>query len=283
MIYAKAKAEDKSFYVILDYYLEMVRSIHQRTYDLIGKQVAGSNPLMFCEGGFYGGHLKPNETIGNLVKNYFTASFGITALNELSVLATGKSLRESRDFAISTIDYIQSRIDYFKRIDGYAYSIYGVPAESLSGLQVQQFRKKYGIIEGVSDREYFTNSFHLHVSEDVSPIEKQDMEHELFDKHTGGHIQYVRIDNPDNLQAIADLVKRGVLEYGLYQGTNLNACTCNKCGYQGNDFNGECPRCESTDYNEFVRICGYLGFSRKNGDWTLNDCKMAENSDRKSM
>ncbi|MGL5715386.1 MAG: anaerobic ribonucleoside-triphosphate reductase, partial [Paraclostridium sp.] len=153
----------------------------------------------------------------------------------------------------------------------------------LCGRQALNFRNKFGVIEGVSDRDYFSNSFHLHVSEAITPFEKQDGEAELFHKHTGGHIQYVRIDNPENIEAVKAIVKRGVLELGLYQGTNLNACTCNICGHQGNDFKGSCPECGGNDYNEFNRICGYLGFSRKNGDWTLNDAKLSEIKDRISM
>lgn len=283
LIFQNAKDKGLDFFEEVIKYVDMIRDIHYRTYDYIGKQVAGSNPLMFCEGGFYGGHLDKDEQIGPLVKKYFTASFGTTALHELTVLATGKSLKEDSSFANKVIDVIQERINFWKKEDGYGYSIYGTPAESLCGLQVEQFRKKFGIIEGVSDKDYFSNSFHCHVSEDITPFEKQDHEVELFHKHTGGHIQYVRIDNPDNKEAVRAIVKRGVLDLGLYQGTNLNACTCNVCGHQGNDFDGQCPECGARDYNEFNRICGYLGFSRKNGDWTLNDAKISEIKDRKSM
>ena len=261
----------------------MVRNIQHRTYDYIGKQKASSNPLMFMEGGFWKGRLKADDTIEELVKTGFTASFGITALHELTVLATGKSLKEDNSFANKVIDAIQSRIDFWKEKDGYRYSIYGTPAESLCGRQAVNFRKRFGVIEGVSDRDYFSNSFHLHVSEDITPFEKQDGEVELFHKHTGGHIQYIRINNSKNLDAVEAMVKRGVLELGLYQGTNLNACTCNVCGHQGEDFNGTCPSCGGKDYNEFNRICGYLGFSRKNGDRTLNDAKMSEIKQRVSM
>lgn len=263
-------------------YVDMVRDIHMRTYELIGKQKAASNPLMFTQGGFKGGHLNPEDEVKSITDT-FSASFGITALHELTMLCEGKSLLESKLTANYVIDVIQSRIDHWKEVDGKAYSIYGTPAESLCGTQVRQFRDKFGSIAGVSDRDYFSNSFHCHVSEEINPFEKQDNEVELFHKHTGGHIQYVRIDNPDNLQAMKDIVLRGVLGLGLYQGTNLNACTCNGCGHEGNDFDEKCPVCGSHDYNEFNRICGYLGFTRKNGDWTMNDAKISEVKDRKSM
>ena len=77
---------------------------------------------------------------------------------------------------METLEYINKRVEEFKNEDGHLYAIYGTPAENLCGVQVQQFRKKYGIIENVSDREYVSNSFHCHVTEEITPIEKQDLE-----------------------------------------------------------------------------------------------------------
>lgn len=108
-------------------YVDMIRDIHCRTYDYIGKQRAGSNPLMFCEGGFYGGHLDKDDFIAPIVKKYFTASFGTTALNELCILHNGKHIAEDNTFANEVIDSIQNRINYWKEKDGYGYSIYGTP------------------------------------------------------------------------------------------------------------------------------------------------------------
>ena len=283
LIYKNAVTKGLNYESEIIKYVDMCIDIHDRTYDYIGKQKAGSNPLMFTQGGFYGGNLNPEDEIGPLIKEFFTASIGTTALHELTVLVSGKSLLENKEVANHFIDVVQDRINFHKERTGYAYSIYGTPAESLCGLQVEQFRKMFGIIEGVSDRDYFSNSFHCHVSEEIHAFEKQENEYELFHKHSGGHIQYIRIDNPKNTEAVQALVKHGVKDLGLYQGTNLNACTCNVCGHNGNDFNGACPICHAQDYNEFNRICGYLGFSRKNGDWTLNQAKLSEVSDRKSM
>ena len=89
-----------------------------------------------------------------------TASFGITALNELQELYNGKSIAEDGQFALDVLKYINRKVNEFKEKDGYLYAIYGTPAESLCGLQVEQFRKMYGIVKGVSDRPYVSNSFH---------------------------------------------------------------------------------------------------------------------------
>ena len=175
---------------MLDYYLELIRKLHIRTYAYLGEMRASTNPLAYCEGGFYGGHLKPSDKIKPIMKTA-TASFGITALNELQELYNGKSLVEDGNFVLETLEYINQKVMQFKKEDGNLYAIYGTPAESLCGLQVEQFRKKYGIIEGVSDRPYVSNSFHCHVTEDLTPVEKQDLEGRFWNLCNGGKIQYV--------------------------------------------------------------------------------------------
>ena len=171
MILAKARQENRDFFEVLDYYLNLIRQLHLRTYDYLGEMKASINPLGFCEGGFYGGHLGLHDKIKPVLESA-TASFGITALNELQELYNKKSLVEDGEFALQTLQYINDRVNEFKKEDHRLYAIYGTPAESLCGLQIEQFRKKYGIIAGVSDRPYVSNSFHCHVTEDITPISK---------------------------------------------------------------------------------------------------------------
>ena len=149
MILAKARQESKDFYEVLDYYLNLIRQLHIRTYAYLGEMRASTNPLAYCEGGFLGGNLKLSDKIKPLLKSA-TASFGITALNELQMLYNGKSLVEDGQFALEVMEHINSKINEYKEEDGNLYAIYGTPAENLCGLQVKQFRNKYGIIEGLS-------------------------------------------------------------------------------------------------------------------------------------
>ena len=179
MILAKARQESRDFYEVLDYYLELIRRIHIRTYAYLGELKASTNPLAYCEGGFYGGHLGLHDKIKPLLKTA-TASFGITAFNELQQLYNKKSLVEDGQFALEVLEHINRKIEEFKEEDGNLYAIYATPAENLCGLQVKQFREKYGIIENVSDREYVSNGFHCHVTEDITPIEKQDLEYRFW-------------------------------------------------------------------------------------------------------
>ncbi len=280
MIYAKAKKESKNFYEVLDYYLELIRKIHIRTYEYLGELKASINPLAFCEGGFYGGHLKYNEKIKPILKSA-TASFGITALNELQELHNGKSLVQDGKFALEVMEYINKKINEFKEQDGNLYAIYGTPAESLCGLQVEQFRKKYGIVENVSDRGYISNSFHCHVSEKITPIEKQDLEKRFWDLLNGGKIQYVKYPISYNTKAIETLVKRA-MDMGFYEGVNLSLAYCDDCGHQ--ELNMDvCPKCGSRNLTKIDRMNGYLSYSRVKGDTRLNEAKMEEIKDRVSM
>ena len=130
MILAKAQAENKDFHEVLDYYLNMIRDIHRNTIEYLGKMRAGSNPLAYCEGGFLGGNLGPDEPIRPLL-DAATVSFGITALNELQELYNGKSIAEDGQFALDTLKYINAKIAEFKRQDGILYAIYGTPQKRL--------------------------------------------------------------------------------------------------------------------------------------------------------
>lgn len=280
MILAKSRQESKDFYKVLDEYLELIRGLHKRTYDYIGELRASVNPVAFCEGGLYGGHLKPEEKIKPILPP-MTMSYGITALNELQRLYNGKSIREDGEFALEVMKYIQSYIDKIKEEDHILYAIYGTPAESLCGLQVEQFRKIYGIVENVSDKSYVSNSFHCHVSEDMSPIEKQDKEERFWGYFNGGKIQYCRYNLGYNKEAIKTLVLRA-MEKGFYEGVNLAMCYCEDCGYQQVEMD-LCPKCGSNKITKIDRMNGYLGFTRVHGETRYNEAKNDEIKDRVSM
>ena len=280
MILAKARKESRDFYEVLDYYLELIRRLHIRTYAYLGEMRASTNPLAYCEGGFYGGHLKLTDKIKPVLKSA-TASFGITALNELQMLYNWKSLVEDGAFALEVMEHINRRVDEFKEEDDNLYAIYGTPAENLCGLQIRQFREQYGIIEGVSDRPYVSNSFHCHVSEDITPIQKQDLENRFWNLSNGGKIQYVKYPIGYNTLAIKSLIRRA-MDMGFYEGVNLSLSYCDDCGHEELQMD-VCPKCGSKNLTKIDRMNGYLSYSRVHGDTRLNAAKMAEIADRKSM
>lgn len=184
-----------------------------------------------------------------------------------------KSIFEDGEFALKTMEYINEKVAKFKEEDN-VLSIYGTPAESLCGLQIEQFRKKYGIIENVSDRGYVSNSFHCHVSEDITPIEKQDSEKRFWNLLNGGKIQYVKYQINYNDTAMKTLVRRA-MKLDFYEGVNLSLSYCDDCGQSelGMEF---CSKCGGNNLTKIERMNGYLSYSRVQGDTRLNDAKMEE-------
>lgn len=283
MIYMKSKTEGKDPFDELDYYLEITRKIHKKTRSYLGELRASSNPMAFTQGGLIDGFLKPNDKISPCLRSA-TASFGYIGLNELNRLYNGKSIYEDGEFPLKYLSHMNDKVNEFKEEDEILFSLYGTPSESYCGLSVELFKKKFGVIENVSDRDYFTNSFHCHVSEGINPIEKMKSESRFWDKTPGGRIQYVRISNSYNYEAMTSLV-REAMKMGLYFGLNRPLGYCMDCGYEfTNDSDGGCPHCHSENVVTLQRVCGYLGFSRSTtGISRMNKAKMSEVHDRKSM
>lgn len=279
-----------AFWKVLDDRLEFIRGFFKKRYDIIRNQKCSSNPLAFTQGGFYEGTKDPDDTVGDLVR-YMTASFGITALDETTYLWSGKRLlEEGGKFSAQVLRHLKEKLAQFKKEDGYLYAIYGTPAESLCATQAKQYDKfcRDEHIDNVFKHtehyspEYFTNSFHVNVTEEITPFEKQDHEFEDFHLCEGGHIQYVRLDSPQNLDAVRAVIVRG-MEKGFYQGVNFDSAYCGDCGTHSTNVLFTCPHCGSHNLSVISRVCGYLGYSNVNGHSRMNDGKMAEIRNRKSM
>ena len=279
LIYMECSKKKLNFIEEVKKYTQMCIDFLDRRYEQIASMKCSSNPLGFCEGGFVGGNKNPDDLVGNIVNN-MGASIGITALNELSVLRNGCELHlcdeEEYRNIVEVVEAIKELVNKNCSNERH-YSLYGTPAESLCGTQCEQFRKRFGIVEGVSDKPYFNNSFHMPVTADISPIEKMNLEYELFHIINGGHIQYVRVDEPENKQAIKKLVKYG-MKKGFYQGININCISCEDCGEHFRKHPTVCPKCGSKNILEVGRVCGYKGFMNR-----MNDAKLAEIAERKCM
>lgn len=277
----KDKNIDDVFFETLNYYLEIIRKIHIRTFEYFSHKKAGTNPLAFCQGGILNGHFSPDQEIGREFLRPMTASFGITALNETQFLYNGKSLAQDQQFAIKILEYLEDYKNKISQQDGILYALYGTPAESLCGLQVEQFRKMFGETKGVTDKPYTSNSFHCAVYENITPIQKQDIEYKMYHYCKGGAIQYCRYPLGYNKEAIKTMVRRA-MKMGFYEGVNLQLDYCEDCGEQFID-SDVCPKCKSENITRIERMNGYLGYSRVNGRSMYADHKLAEFKDRKSM
>lgn len=251
LILAYSQKNNVDFFSVVDARLETIRNFFKKRYALIRHTKACTNPMAFMQGGFYKGNLKADDEIGDLV-NYMTASFGVTALNELNILGSGKTLYQDPWFAQTVLKHINDKVEQFKKEDGYLYAVYGTPAENLCGVQAKQYADYTGDHQF---GEYFTNSFHMHVNENITPFEKQDAEYEMFHMCNGGHIQYVRVTNPENLQALKALVLRG-MEKGYYQGINFDSVYCEDCHKHSTNAMNKCPHCGSSKLSVISRVCG---------------------------
>lgn len=281
MIALEAKKKNKDFYKMLDYYLELIRNLHKKTFEFLSHKKASTNPLGFMQGGFLNGHKKAGEELGEEYLRPMTMSFGITALNELEQAWHGKSIVEDGSFALEVMQYINEYVNRIKKEDNILYAIYGTPAESLAGLQAKQIKESFGVIKNVSDKGYVTNSFHCGVWENITGFEKQDYENRFWNLLNGGKIQYVRYPIMYNLEAMKNTIRRA-MELGFYEGVNLSLAYCEECGYQELEMD-ECPKCGSKLITKIDRMNGYLGYTRVHGESRYNKSKMEEIKDRKSM
>lgn len=277
----KARSVEEIFFSELTYYCDLIRCVHRRTFDTFAKKKAGTNPLAFCQGGIYGGHKNPEEILGREFLRPMTATFGITALNETQYLYNGKSLVEDNSFALKILEFMhQYKIKYTQE-DKILYALYATPAESLCGLQVEQFRKMFGEVKGMTDKPYTSNSFHCAVYEKITPVQKQDIEYKMYHYCTGGAIQYCRYPLGYNIEAMIKMVRRA-MDMGFYEGVNLQLDYCEDCGHQFID-SDTCPKCGSGNLTRIERMNGYLGYSRVKGRTMYADHKLAEFKDRVSM
>lgn len=292
MIYQKSKVENKDFFEVFDYYLEMIRGIHRRTIKYLKDKMKGaSNPLAFMEGGFDDGYVGPNEPVDAVFK-HSTISYGYGGLSELQKLYNGKDYVEDHSFALQVMKHFNEVINRFKEEDHILYAIYGTPGESWLPKACEQFIAKYGNIEGITDKGFFSNSFHVHVDADITPIEKMELENEFFPYSKGGAICHVKIPaiGDEMLEGVKTLI-RHAMALGNYQSINHAQNRCTDCGNHWcgddtlpDDENYRCPKCGSLNTIGIRRMCGYLGYSKTLlGPSKFNDGKTKEFKLRKNM
>ena len=214
--------------------------------------------------------LQPGETIDSLLHGgYSSISLGYIGLYEVTKLMTGVSHTEPKgtEFALKIMNRLREATDTWKRNTGIGFALYGTPAESLCYRFAEIDRKKYGDIEDITDKGYYTNSYHVDVREKIDAFSKFKFESQFQNISSGGAISYVEIPNlRHNLPALEELVKF-IYDNIQYAEFNTKSDYCQVCGYDGeiiiNDkLEWECPQCHNKDHNKMNvtrRTCGYLG------------------------
>lgn len=214
--------------------------------------------------------LKPGETIDPLLHNgYSTISLGYIGLYEVTKLMTGVSHTDPKGtaFALKVMNRLREACDTWKRNTGLGFGLYGTPAESLCYRFAEIDKRKFGVIKDVTDKGYYTNSYHVDVREKIDAFSKFKFESQFQTISSGGAISYVEIPNlRHNLPALEELVKY-IYDNIQYAEFNTKSDYCQVCGYDGeiiiNDkLEWECPQCHNKDHNKMNvtrRTCGYLG------------------------
>ena len=260
------------FWKILEERLELChRALRCRHERLLGT-VSDVAPILWQHGAL--ARLKKGETIDKLLYNgYSTISLGYAGLHEMCVCMTGHShtAPEGHDFALAVMQKLNDKCKEWKEAENISYSVYGTPLESTTYKFAKCLQKRIGIIPGVTDKNYITNSYHVHVAEKIDAFNKLKFESEFQKLSPGGAISYVEVPNlQTNIPAVLSVMKF-IYENIMYAELNTKSDYCENCGYDGEikivtDDSGklvwECPNCGNRDQAKlFVarRTCGYIG------------------------
>ena len=261
------------FWKILDERLELChRALRCRHERLLGT-VSDVAPILWQHGAL--ARLKKGETIDKLLYNgYSTISLGYAGLYEMCVRMTGEShtAKKGHDFALAVMQKLNDKCAEWKAAENISYSVYGTPMESTTYKFAKCLQKRFGRIKGVTDKNYITNSYHIHVTEPINAFDKLTFESEFQKLSPGGAISYVEVPNMQhNIPAVL-AVMRHIYETIMYAELNTKSDFCEACGYDGEiqiikpmkqgKLVWECPNCGNRDTDTlFVarRTCGYIG------------------------
>ena len=263
-----ADGDEEKFWKLLDERLELCKeALMCRHYALLGT-TSDISPIHWRYGAI--ARLKQGEKIDKLLKDgYSTISLGYIGLYETTKLMKGVShtTEEGHEFALRVMKHLREKTEEWKKETGIGFGLYGTPAESLCYRFARIDTEKFGTIEDVTDKGYYTNSYHVDVREKIDAFKKLAFESEFQNISSGGAISYIEIPNMQkNLQALEDIVKF-IYENIQYAEFNTKSDYCHVCGYDGeikiNDNDEwECPQCGNKDHNKMNvtrRTCGYLG------------------------
>ena len=259
------------FWDIFDERLELCHRALRARHERLKGTPSDVAPILWQYGAL--GRLKKGEPIDKLLYGgYSTISLGYAGLYECVKYMTGKSHTDdaAKPFALSVMQRMNDKCNEWKKAENIDYSPYGTPLESTTYKFAKALQKRFGIIEGITDKNYITNSYHVHVSEDIDAFTKLKFESEFQKLSPGGAISYVEVPNmQDNLEAVMSLL--GFIYYNImYAELNTKSDYCQECGYDGEikivkdkgKLLWKCPKCGNTDQSKLNvarRTCGYIG------------------------
>lgn len=270
------KSLETDFIELLDKKIHEAKDMLIERYNWIIKQNPNSAKFMYENGVMLG---YDGKTVESAMK-HGTLAIGQIGLAETLQILIGKdhTTEEGMELAKRIEGLFKKRCAEFKKDEHLNFGVYYTPAENLCYTSMKKFKKDYGIIPNVSDRDYFTNSIHVPVWKEVDPFEKIDIESQLTGYSNAGCITYVELDSgaKNNLEALEVLVNYAMDKDIPYFAINVPNDTCLDCGYT-DEFNDECPMCHSHNIQQLRRVTGYL-----TGDYktAFNYGKQKETEDR---
>ena len=263
-----AKGNEEIFWKLLDERLLLCKKALMCRHNALLGTLSDASPIHWQYGAI--ARLKKGETIDKLLNSCFsTISLGYIGLYELTKLMKGVShtSKEGEEFSVRVMKYLKDTVDKWKTETGLGFALYGTPAESLCYRFAKIDKEKFGDIKDVTDKGYYTNSYHVDVREKINAFDKLKFESKYQNISSGGAISYVEIPNmKNNLEALEEIVKF-IYDNIQYAEFNTKSDYCQVCGFDGeiiiNDENEwECPQCGNKDHSKMNvtrRTCGYLG------------------------
>ena len=262
----------EAFWKIFDERLDLCYRALMCRHNRLRGTLSDAAPILWQNGAL--ARLKKGETIDRLLYGgYSTISLGYAGLYECVKYMTGKSHTDqaATPFALEVMEYMNKACNRWKDETNIGFSIYGSPIESTTYKFAKCLQKRFGIIEGVTDRSYITNSYHVNVSEEIDAFSKLKFESQFQALSTGGAISYVEVPNmQNNIPAVLGII-RYIYDNIMYAELNTKSDFCQECGFDGEiqivtDESGklvwECPKCGNRDENKLNvarRTCGYIG------------------------
>lgn len=263
-----ANKDMKKFWEVLDERLDLCREALMVRHNLLLGTPSDISPIHWQHGGI--ARLEKGEKIDPLLKNgYSTLSLGYVGIYEMTqaMLGVSHTTEEGEEFALQVMNHLKDACDSWKKETGLGFGLYGTPGESLTSRFCRIDKQKFGEIRNVTDRMYYTNSYHVHVTEEIDAFEKLKFESQFHDISLGGCISYVEVpDMSKNLPAVEQIINY-IYHNIQYAEINTKPDVCFKCGYTGeikldDDMQWYCPNCGNKDKDEMQvmrRTCGYIG------------------------
>ncbi len=263
-----ANGDDNMFWTLLNRRLELCKEALMYRYELLRGTISDVSPIHWQYGGL--ARLQKGETIDRLLHNgYATISLGYIGLYELTKLMTGEThtSEKGQEFAVKVLKKLKETTEAWKKETGLGFGLYGTPAESLCYRFARADKARFGSIEDITDKEYYTNSYHVDVREEIDAFSKLVFESQFQPISTGGCISYVEIPNMSkNIEALEQMITF-IYENIQYAEFNTKSDYCHECSFDGeikinDELQWECPQCGNKDeskMNVTRRTCGYLG------------------------